>query len=97
MYFVVFNSLCSAKRDGLCCELLDCVESVSIYVNDLVSVLIIIAVKRQRIAKTASSSFYFCFCVMNTQKTAYIIENKSKAVISLIFHSSNPRVKFITD
>ena len=53
MYFVVFNSLCSAKRDGLCCELLDCVESVSIYVNDLVSVLIIKAAKRQRIAKTA--------------------------------------------
>ena len=53
MYFVVFNSLCSAKRDGLCCELLDCVESVSIYVNDVVSVLIIIAVERQRIAKTA--------------------------------------------
>jgi len=33
MYFVVFNSLCSAKRDGLCCELLDCVESVSIYLK----------------------------------------------------------------
>ena len=33
---------------------------------------------------------------MNTQKTAYMMENKSKTVISLIFHSFNSRVKFFT-
>lgn len=95
--FIVFNTLCSAKRDGLCCELLDCVESVSIYWNDLVSVLIIIAVKRHRIAKAASSNFYFCFFFLSWthKKTAYIIENKSKTVISLIFHSFHSRVNLI--
>ena len=44
----------------------------------------------------SSIIFISVFVLWTHKKTAYIMENKSKMVISLIFHSFNSRVKFIT-
>ena len=40
--------------------------------------------------------FISVFVSWTHKKTAYMMENKSKTIISLIFHSFNSRVKFIT-